>query len=90
MPFLINAKRVVVVSIVERNEDLAASVADVVRHLGWNGVSAEAQVIIGNNGSAPRLLAAEIPAVSLVSRLSNPRSKRRSLSGASAPASMGR
>jgi nucleotide-binding universal stress UspA family protein len=57
MPFLINAKRVVVVSIGERNDGLAASVADVVRHLGWNGVSAEAQVIIGNNGSAPRLFA---------------------------------
>jgi len=58
MPFLLNAKRVVVVSIAERNEDLAASVAAVVRHLGWNGVSAEAQVIIANNGSAPGLLAA--------------------------------
>lgn len=58
MPFLINAKRVVIVSIAERNEDVAPSVAGVVRHLGWNSVSAEAQVIIGNNGSAPRLLAA--------------------------------
>jgi nucleotide-binding universal stress UspA family protein len=58
MPFLINAKRVVVVSIAERNEDLAASVAAVVRHLEWNGVSAEAQVIIANSGSAPRLLSA--------------------------------
>jgi nucleotide-binding universal stress UspA family protein len=58
MPFLINAKRVVVVSIAERNEDLAASVAAVVRHLEWNGVSAEAQVVIANSGSAPRLLSA--------------------------------
>jgi nucleotide-binding universal stress UspA family protein len=58
MPFLINAKRVVVVSIAERNEDLATSVAAVVRHLGWNGVSAEAQVITANNSSAPPLLSA--------------------------------
>lgn len=58
MPFLINARRVVVVTVGERNEDAAAAVGDVVRHLGWNGVSAEAQVIVGNNGSAHRLLAA--------------------------------
>jgi nucleotide-binding universal stress UspA family protein len=58
MPFLINAKRVVVVSVAEQNEDLAASVGDVVRHLRWNGVSAEAQVITANDGSAARLLAA--------------------------------
>jgi nucleotide-binding universal stress UspA family protein len=57
MPFLINAGRVVVVSVAERNEDLAASAGDVVRHLGWNGVPAEAQVIIANNGSVPQLLA---------------------------------
>jgi nucleotide-binding universal stress UspA family protein len=57
MPFLSNAKRVVIASVAERNEDLAGSVAEVVRHLAWNGVSAEAQVIMANGAPAPRLLA---------------------------------
>jgi nucleotide-binding universal stress UspA family protein len=57
MPFLIAAKRVLVTSIAERNEELAVTVAGVVRHLAWNGVSAEAQVIKANGGAVPRLLA---------------------------------
>jgi nucleotide-binding universal stress UspA family protein len=58
MPFLIAAKRVVVASVAERNEDLAAAVAGVVRHLAWNRVPAEAQIIKGDGGATPRLLAA--------------------------------
>jgi nucleotide-binding universal stress UspA family protein len=57
MPFLTHAKRVVVATVAERNEDLAGSAGEVVRHLAWNGVSAEAEVIMANGGAAPRLLA---------------------------------
>lgn len=57
MPFLINAKRVIVVAVPETNADLTAEgVAAVSRHLLWTGVAVETE-IIRTRGATPELLA---------------------------------
>jgi hypothetical protein len=57
MPFLINAKRVIVVAVQETNADLTAEgVAAVSRHLLWTGVAVETEVI-KTRGATPELLA---------------------------------
>jgi nucleotide-binding universal stress UspA family protein len=58
MPLLMNAKRVVAVTVAERNEDQAGSMAQLARHLAWNGISAEVQIIKAEGGGPPQLLVA--------------------------------
>jgi nucleotide-binding universal stress UspA family protein len=57
MPFLANAKRVLVTSIAEKGEDAAESVGAVVRQLSLHRVPAQEHVIKANGGSVPQLLA---------------------------------
>jgi nucleotide-binding universal stress UspA family protein len=57
MPFLINAKRVIVVSVAETNADYTAEGTGAVsRYLLWNEVPAETE-IIKTRGATPELLA---------------------------------
>jgi nucleotide-binding universal stress UspA family protein len=56
MPFLAKARRVVVVSIAENGDDPAESLAEVARHLSWNGVRAELRTILSSGGGIPALL----------------------------------
>jgi nucleotide-binding universal stress UspA family protein len=56
MPFLIRAKRVVIVSIVEDDENVADPLSDVARQLGWNGVRSEIRTIAANGAAVPGLL----------------------------------
>ena len=56
MPFLIRAKRVVIVSIVEDDENVADALSDVARQLGWNGVRSEIRTIAANGAAVPGLL----------------------------------
>jgi nucleotide-binding universal stress UspA family protein len=58
MPLLARARRVVVATVAENNEDLTESVTAVARQLAWNGILAETQVIKANGEPAPKLLAA--------------------------------
>jgi nucleotide-binding universal stress UspA family protein len=57
MPFLINAKRVIVVGVAETNADHTAEGVDAVsRYLLWNEASVETEVI-KSRGATPELLA---------------------------------
>jgi nucleotide-binding universal stress UspA family protein len=57
MPFLINAKRVIVVGVAETNADYTAEgIGAVARYLLWNEVPAETEVI-KTRGATPELLA---------------------------------
>ena len=56
MPFLTNARRVVIVSVAENDEDLAEAMGDVARQFAWNGIHAETRIITPNGGSIPGLL----------------------------------
>jgi nucleotide-binding universal stress UspA family protein len=58
MPFLLQARRVVVVSIAETGDDPAESLAEVARQLAWNGVRAELRTVLSSGGDIPALLAA--------------------------------
>jgi nucleotide-binding universal stress UspA family protein len=57
LPFLANAKRVLVTSVAEKGEDAADSVGATVRQLSLHGVPAEEHVIKATGGSVPQLLA---------------------------------
>jgi len=57
MPFLTNAKRVVVVSVAENGEDLRDSMSDIARQLAWNGIEAETRIITPRDGAVPAVLA---------------------------------
>jgi len=56
MPFLIHARRVVIVSIVENDENVVDALSDVARQLEWNGIRSEIRAIAANGGSVPGLL----------------------------------
>jgi nucleotide-binding universal stress UspA family protein len=56
MPFLIHAKRVVIVSITEGGENPAEALSDVARQLAWNGVRSELRTIIPSGTAIPDLL----------------------------------
>jgi nucleotide-binding universal stress UspA family protein len=56
MPFMIRAKRVVIVSIVEDDENVADALSDVAHQLGWNGVRSEIRTIAANGAAVPGLL----------------------------------
>jgi nucleotide-binding universal stress UspA family protein len=56
MPFLLKAKRVVVTGVAERDQDIAESLDDVVRHLSWHGVPAEVLVVKANGHTVAELL----------------------------------
>jgi nucleotide-binding universal stress UspA family protein len=56
MPFLVNAKRVLVTSVTEKGDDADESVGAAVRHLLLHRVHAEERVIKAGGGSVPQLL----------------------------------
>jgi nucleotide-binding universal stress UspA family protein len=56
MPFLIHARRVVIVSVAETVENLAEAVSDVARQLAWNGVRSEVRTLVANGAAIPALL----------------------------------
>jgi len=56
MPFLIHARRVVIVSVAENDENVADALSDVARQLGWNGVRSEIRTIAANGAAVPGLL----------------------------------
>ena len=56
MPLLINAKRVVIVGVIENDENVADALSDVARQLGWNGVRSEIRTIAANGAAVPGLL----------------------------------
>jgi nucleotide-binding universal stress UspA family protein len=56
MPFLTRAKRVVVVSVAENDEDLAEPMSDIARQLAWNGIHAGTRIITPNGEATPGLL----------------------------------
>jgi nucleotide-binding universal stress UspA family protein len=58
MPFLVKARRVVVVSIAENGDNPAESLAEVARQLAWNGARAELRTILSSGGGVPALLSA--------------------------------
>jgi len=58
MPFLRHARRVVVVSIAENDDNPAESLAEVSRQLAWNGVRAELRTVLSSGGGIPALLSA--------------------------------
>jgi nucleotide-binding universal stress UspA family protein len=58
MPFLMKARRVVVVSIAENGGNPAESLAEVARQLAWNGVRAELRTVLSSGGGIPALLSA--------------------------------
>ena len=58
MPFLVKARRIVVVSIAENGDNPAESLAEVARQLAWNGVRAELRTILSSGGGIPALLSA--------------------------------
>jgi nucleotide-binding universal stress UspA family protein len=57
MPFLANAKRVVVTSVADKGAGVDESVGAVVRHLSLHRIPAEVRVITANGGSVSQLLA---------------------------------
>jgi nucleotide-binding universal stress UspA family protein len=57
-PFLTNARRVVLASVTERDEDGIEAVHDLARQFAWNGISTEVQVIPANDSGIPGLLSA--------------------------------
>jgi nucleotide-binding universal stress UspA family protein len=56
MPFLVHAKRVVIVSVAENGEDIAGALSDVARQLAWNGIRSEIRNIIPDGTAIPGLL----------------------------------
>jgi nucleotide-binding universal stress UspA family protein len=56
MPFLVHAKRVVVVSIAENEENPDEALGDVARQLAWNGVRPELRTIVPDGAAIPVLL----------------------------------
>jgi nucleotide-binding universal stress UspA family protein len=56
MPFLLHARRVVVVSIAENADSPAESLAEVSRQLAWNGVRVELRTVLASGGGIPTLL----------------------------------
>jgi nucleotide-binding universal stress UspA family protein len=56
MPFLIHARRVVIVSVAETGENLAEAVGEVTRQLAWNGVRSEVRTLAANGAAIPGLL----------------------------------
>jgi nucleotide-binding universal stress UspA family protein len=62
MPFLTNAKRVVIVSVAENDEDISEAMRDVARQFAWNGIHAETRIITPNGGAIPGLLSSEAQA----------------------------
>jgi nucleotide-binding universal stress UspA family protein len=58
MPFLLHARRVVVVSIAENGYNPAESLAGVARQLAWNGVRTELRTVFSSGGGIPALLSA--------------------------------
>jgi nucleotide-binding universal stress UspA family protein len=57
MPFLANAKQILVTAVAEKGEDVAESVGAAVGHLLLHSLPAEKRVIKANGGSVPQLLA---------------------------------
>jgi nucleotide-binding universal stress UspA family protein len=57
MPFLIQARRVVVAGVAETGENLAEALSDVARQLAWNGVRAELRPLVAAGAAIPGLLA---------------------------------
>jgi nucleotide-binding universal stress UspA family protein len=55
MPFLMQAKRVVLVSVAEDGEDVTESLSEVARQLAWNGIRSEIRTIAAN-GAVPAIL----------------------------------
>jgi nucleotide-binding universal stress UspA family protein len=56
MPLLINAKRVVIVGVIENDENVADALSELARQLGWNGVRSEIRTITANGAAVPGLL----------------------------------
>ena len=56
MPFLIHARRVVIVSVAENDENVADALGDVARQFAWNGVWSEIRTIALNGATVPGLL----------------------------------
>jgi nucleotide-binding universal stress UspA family protein len=56
-PFLTRTKRVIFVTVAERNGDPAAAIDDVARQFAWNNIPAEVQVITPNGHPVQELLA---------------------------------
>jgi nucleotide-binding universal stress UspA family protein len=56
MPFLIHARRVVIVSVAENDENVADALSDLTRQLAWNGVRSEIRTIALNGAAVPGLL----------------------------------
>ena len=56
MPFLIHARRVVIVSVAENDENVADALGDVARQFAWNGVRSEIRTIALNGATVPGLL----------------------------------
>jgi nucleotide-binding universal stress UspA family protein len=80
-PILAKAKRVVFVSVAERDDGVTAALDDLVRQFAWNGVSAEVRVIQGSRRAIPGALsaAAEECAADLVVMGAYGRSRTREL-----------
>jgi nucleotide-binding universal stress UspA family protein len=57
MPFLAHAKRVIIVSVVENDQNLGGTMTDVTRLLAWHGVNAETRIITAKGNAIPELLA---------------------------------
>jgi nucleotide-binding universal stress UspA family protein len=57
-PIMAKAKRVVFVSIAERDDGVTAALDDLARQFAWNGVATEVRVIPGNRRAIPGALAA--------------------------------
>jgi nucleotide-binding universal stress UspA family protein len=57
MPFLIQARRVVIASVAETGENLAEALSEVARQLAWNGVRAELRPLVATGAAIPGLLA---------------------------------
>jgi nucleotide-binding universal stress UspA family protein len=57
MPFLANAKRVLITTVAEKDEDVAESMSALVCHLSLHRVPAEVQVIKATGGAVSELLA---------------------------------
>jgi nucleotide-binding universal stress UspA family protein len=56
MPFLIHAKRVVIVGVAENDDDIGAALSDLARQLAWNDIRSEIRTIIPNGLAVPGLL----------------------------------
>jgi nucleotide-binding universal stress UspA family protein len=56
MPFVTHAKRVIIASVAEHDQDLTGTMSDVARQFAWHGVHADTKIITPNGGSIPDLL----------------------------------